>query len=359
MKKYYTTLLFILCAFTAFSQTTILSYTPSGSSGNWRKESFGQSFTVPATIDKISGITVKLSGYNPDLSDINATFHLYQGDLNVVGGAITNSKAFPSYSVTLVPGDNSISFPATITVTPGQQFTYYITFVRKDPTITSAAYVFVQNNLTPSLAYGGGISYHREKPSSAWTSASDYDDLFKVFYDATMTLPTSFLSFYGDQENLYWSTTNEYKGSSYTIEKSLDGQSFEIYDEVEANSNNKYLTQYELTHNQNETYAFYRIKINYPSEKESEYSKVIRINLNGDEIQSKIYPNPTTDWLTVESNTAIDNIKIIDKVGKVVYENSFFQQNELKLSLEKFNSGAYIIEIKQSDKISRKRLIKQ
>ena len=67
-----------------------------------------------------------------------------------------------------------------------------------------------------------------------------------------------------------------------------------------------------------------------------------------------IYPNPATNFLTIESNVQINSIEIIDLSGALVQietQNTF--------SIEHLTNGVYLMSIKTDDGTVTKRLIKE
>jgi len=69
----------------------------------------------------------------------------------------------------------------------------------------------------------------------------------------------------------------------------------------------------------------------------------------------KIYPNPATDEITVDSKEEIDQVTIFDVTGKTVYSNND-ANNNLKVDVSSFNRGIYFIEVLSNNKRSQKRL---
>lgn len=76
-------------------------------------------------------------------------------------------------------------------------------------------------------------------------------------------------------------------------------------------------------------------------------------NLNTD---FKVYPNPTSDWIKIESKTSKELIiSILNLSGKVLINSLLVGSSNLDLT--NFQKGFYILEIKQSDKILESRKI--
>lgn len=74
------------------------------------------------------------------------------------------------------------------------------------------------------------------------------------------------------------------------------------------------------------------------------------IENNNLESEFKIYPNPTSDWIEIESKTNIElSICLIDLSGKIVYE--FESLGSSRLNLTNLQKGFYVLWIKNSDQI--------
>jgi len=59
---------------------------------------------------------------------------------------------------------------------------------------------------------------------------------------------------------------------------------------------------------------------------------------------SKVYPNPFTDFLTIEASAQINKLIMTDLQGKVIFEMAPLQ-NHLDLDLNELSNGIYMMEI--------------
>jgi hypothetical protein len=74
----------------------------------------------------------------------------------------------------------------------------------------------------------------------------------------------------------------------------------------------------------------------------------------------EIYPNPTENKVSIYFNSTNSSreIKLTDIKGNVLYQFSCFEQ-KLELSLEKYNSGIYFVEVKNDNGISYQKISKK
>tara|TARA_B100000683_G_scaffold63528_1_gene61966 strand:- start:2493 stop:9086 length:6594 start_codon:yes stop_codon:yes gene_type:complete len=75
-----------------------------------------------------------------------------------------------------------------------------------------------------------------------------------------------------------------------------------------------------------------------------------------------IYPNPTSDWITLETNTNIDSdIKIINIFGEIIYtiSSNDLLDNFEKINLGKISKGMYIVQLINNNTIINRRIIVQ
>ena len=70
------------------------------------------------------------------------------------------------------------------------------------------------------------------------------------------------------------------------------------------------------------------------------------------------YPNPTTDAITIESESVIDGISIYDLKGAVVATEKT-SSKVVSIDVNELISGVYFVEAKMNDQLVRKKLIKE
>jgi len=85
------------------------------------------------------------------------------------------------------------------------------------------------------------------------------------------------------------------------------------------------------------------------------YGATASINDSKFENTVSLYPNPTTDFITV-SNVNNATITINDIHGKVILEKNNYSKNE-RISLQNIDRGIYFVKIKSNNKIAIKKMI--
>jgi len=80
-----------------------------------------------------------------------------------------------------------------------------------------------------------------------------------------------------------------------------------------------------------------------------------------DENEISIYPNPTNDKITILSGKPFHNssIKLYNSLGQIVHKKDNLNGSQINVDASDLSRGTYILEIEQTDKIIRRKIIKQ
>ncbi len=169
-------------------------------------------------------------------------------------------------------------------------------------------------------------------------------------------LPVVLLSFTAvkDGENnvqLKWSTASEINSDYFQIERSKDGKYFQSIGRVKAAGNTANRVDY--TYIDNAPFAgssYYKLK-QVDFDGTSTYSKV-RFVESVDNVLT-VYPNPTSDFLRIESNGAgIAAIKIRSEMGYILKVPFTETDGNFILNTASLAAGIYILEIQQEARIT-------
>lgn len=168
----------------------------------------------------------------------------------------------------------------------------------------------------------------------------------------TTVLGTEVLTFTGIKEGnkatLNWSINSAHDYSSFEIERSADGSSFEKISTIKAIDNpNRNDFSYVDFNILNGT-GYYRIKI-LQKDGSFIYTKTISIENKADYYYT-ITPNPAKSYIIINGSGVKGNADILihDATGRVVKKiinQSFINNNNLKISVEDLRVGNYFVEI--------------
>ena len=75
--------------------------------------------------------------------------------------------------------------------------------------------------------------------------------------------------------------------------------------------------------------------------------------------QVAIYPNPSNDWVNIQSKAMIVSYTLVDLHGKTLMEKQHIQDTQTRLSLQDLSSGIYLIKIKTDQGDSLHKLVRQ
>lgn len=174
--------------------------------------------------------------------------------------------------------------------------------------------------------------------------------------------PLNWLSFTAEAKNSYiqlqWATENEVNTSSFNVERSADGTTWEKIGLTPAKGNNK--NQYYFTDNAPLAgQALYRIK-QLDKDGNYAYSKTEVINsLSANSI--KLYPNPATgSHVLLQSTTNIESIRVLNATGTVLISKNAVNNTIYNVPVSGLNAGVYLVKILFKDGSSEvKSFIKQ
>jgi hypothetical protein len=153
--------------------------------------------------------------------------------------------------------------------------------------------------------------------------------------------------------SLHWATASEINNSHFEIERSYDGRTFEMIDQIDGNGNSQHQIEYnyidEGIHSFENT-AFYRLKqVDFDGTSEYSDIRVVRFDAVVSGIDFSAYPNPLTNELSVMvslSNGEAYQIEVTDLQGAKVYnENHTFTNGIHKLNTSTWDSGMYILQV--------------
>jgi hypothetical protein len=167
-----------------------------------------------------------------------------------------------------------------------------------------------------------------------------------------------FVSFSNNTNMVQWQTSEEINTANFIVEKSYDGKNFISATTIPAAGQSSTLQSYRFADQAVQFRpTYYRIKT-IDRNGQFDYSKIVRINPSGKSFSvGNIYPNPASESVYIEWNSAIKNrsqMQVIDMSGRVVRQqniNSIAGFNKQYLNVASLSSGRYIIKIISAEDI--------
>lgn len=216
----------------------------------------------------------------------------------------------------------------------------------------------VSKTIFPGLAQYSSLTVLPDNTIGMYYEMADPGAPFEMYYARfSLTLvgisgfsPTvNNISFAGqllssNQVQLNWETKLDYNISHFEVERSTDRKKFVMIDN--ASTINPFTS---IDKSPSPGVNFYRLKI-IGIDGSVQYSKAISIN-NDRPVSMSLYPNPSSDQLTIQLNTGItENVKIqaIDFSGKVILNKLYSVSsgiNTINLNIKSWLPELYFIRV--------------
>jgi hypothetical protein len=172
----------------------------------------------------------------------------------------------------------------------------------------------------------------------------------------TPTLPLRLINFNGTKQTNYnqlqWQTANEVNTKEFVVEKSIDGSNFTFSAIIAANGggNGHY--------NYNDSYIiadkiYYRLKM-VDNDGSYNYSNIIVLSFQQSGAVN-VYPNPTTDLITIRNNNLLNTTARLVDVNGHVLQSFRINQHTMALDMSGYAKGMYLLllENRETIKISK------
>ena len=190
--------------------------------------------------------------------------------------------------------------------------------------------------------------------------------------DAANPLPVELLSFDAnlndEKVNLDWKTASELNNDFFEVQRSEDGEAWEVIGKVTGNGTINELVNYDFT-DQSPLYgeSYYRLR-QVDFDGQFEYSPIVSIKnaFSGQRMEVTLFPNPTSQEniqlrvITQNKQNTI-HISMVDISGNTFYNKTHwatdFAQDKRIAIPSKLKNGIYVLIIKQNEEIFRAKLI--
>ena len=275
------------------------------------------------------------------------------------------------YNITFITNNNvSVQHNIVDFLAPNQSDT----FVMQVNSATNSAYSFSFDNINQIPL--NKMVFLKDLYSNSWTDlrannnyaftinnnlSSTYGNRFLlIITDNYNPLPVHITAFKGERKQhinqLSWNVAQEKNIAYYQVQRSINGNDYTDIGVVKAT--NSSTAQLYLFNDENATdldVAYYRLKV-IEQNGNSNYSNTVVIhNLKQIASSINVYPIPTKDWINIETQEAILNVKIHDVRGKVVSEIN----GQNKIDIGQLRTGVYIMKVETKSGTTTHKIIKE
>ncbi len=176
----------------------------------------------------------------------------------------------------------------------------------------------------------------------------DHPEYAALVWQCTGVLPVTIVDFTAQRNNesvlLRWYATFETSFRKYEVERSIDGMSYTKIGEVAGRNLATYdFTDYDLPLSNR---VYYRLKM-IDADGQYRYSKTVSLQLGNLFSSALVYPNPTTDKLTIKLEKALTSnglLLITDMSGRTVLQQVISAGNTtIPVIVKQLSAGRYFI----------------
>lgn len=333
-------ILFVLLPFISFSETITFNATDGSgnpSIGTWNQISFWDLNRLPIAGDFIiipAGFTV----------EITSTINLIADDCNISTLiSISGTLSFPSNGSKLNANcDGGGDCQSNIIVNDGGKI---IAPGNDNSNKINLCDVQVYTSKGPDITEPTSLNPSSTLPIELTT--------FKAFNKASNV-------------ELIWSTASESNNDYFSIERSVNGEDFEVIGEVIGAGNSNRTLNYSFTDEDPlKEMAYYRLK-QTDFNLDYSYSKLVSVKSEvANKGSFKIYPNPVNKSELINLYFSEDNsdnieVRVYNAFGKMVFKQTLNNAANTEVSLDFHNSipqGTYFITFVSNNKVYKKKLI--
>lgn len=142
---------------------------------------------------------------------------------------------------------------------------------------------------------------------------------------------------------LDWQTASEINNDYFAIEKTVDGEKFELVGKLKGSGNSHSEKNYSYTDNlTDKPTMYYRLK-QTDFDGSFKYSPIITVNCNSDLQQIFVIPNPAKNEITVSNLKPGSEIIILNALGEVMMEFKNTFDPVMKMDVSHLKEGVYYV----------------
>ncbi|XZF15823.1 T9SS type A sorting domain-containing protein [Chitinophagaceae bacterium MMS25-I14] len=272
---------------------------------------FGDNASVSAVID----LQHNLSSDDPHYNDALSFVTQYGSSIpNTTGQTATSTTAWQSNNQAAGTGTGTLTTASTIAGASERSLTY----ATLATTVTAAQAFFTKSS------------------------------------DPITPLPVQLVSFTGESDNctasLKWNTGTELNTTSFEVQKSTDGKTYQAVADILAKGSNSSYSYAEATNSSAK--LFYRLHMLYNDGK-TEYSNTLQLAIHCNNMNfADVYPNPATDNITVAGLTPGSDLYISDAAGKTV-KHLTIENTTQQIPVNDLGTGTYLLQVIRNNDLQK------
>jgi len=275
---------------------------------------------------------------------LNAPYLQRHYDLKNDSGNDLNSKITLYYSQAEFDAFNKISsilLPSQANDQAGKNNLRLVHFSGTSPDGTLGSYNGARTEIIPLSVLWNPTLTNWEITFNATVSGGFFISTFNS------ALPVTWKYFTGNVNkahvSLKWATESETNASVFNIQRSKDAVTFETIGTVAAAGESKSMREYLFDDSSLENGIYYYRLQQLDIDGSYEFTRIISLKVN-ERTEIKIYPNPVSERLNIQSEIEINSVEIINSMGIKSYTKSP-KTHFFNLEMVNFTPGLYIIKI--------------
>ena len=283
----------------------------------------------------------KVTGLNPNLlKTLNRSWYVEQTGI-----------ASPSYDISYVYGTGELSGDNNELLVPLK--------------VSSGIWYAPTSSLLTNCTKIGSYSVNSETKTLTWTGLNSFSE-FGGGGGENQPLPVELLSFAGSCENgivnLYWQTASEFNSLHFDLEKSRDGESWQVIETIPSAGNSNELLSYQAFDQVSNVINYYRLN---QVDIDGVNKRYDPIAVSCEDLQNGIlmtYPNPSNEGFNILINdkdlVGEMNMNIYTSTGSRTFQKRIVVKEGINVFMmnEKLLPGLYFIEVK--DQHNKTKVIK-
>ncbi len=159
---------------------------------------------------------------------------------------------------------------------------------------------------------------------------------------------------------LQWTTASELNNDYFEIERSTDGNIFKDIGRVKGNGTSSLVERYSfIDDSPHFGKNYYRLK-QVDFDGVFSFSKILLENIQTDKSEISIFPNPSKDFICIESHVNIEQVRVYNIVGENLSHTAVINKKNdqtYNLNLQGLETGLYIISVKTNDNNDSSKII--